>query len=569
MKRLYLGRVDTDYDFGRDLVVGPWCFAGAEIPEEVWRTAVFVEPFDTRDEFVRNSALCADIIRYQVGRLAGRLNARHGVSRGIPFWWTVLTPWLQHLVEATWWYWRIAEMAVERHGHEDVSFDEPAGQSPPFADTGAFVYDGLRSFGLVEMVLARFFDVLAPENWVRLQGRVVKPAERTFIRSELSLVSGPLKRALRKMLPRLPVQNLHGISGTSLPLSLYVALLPRRASSAADFHAEVSATLPEGVPAAYLAALDRLIEETMPASFGAGFACYDAAAAAVRYVPRRLFVTAPTIFEDSNNFLLGHALEAGERVVRMQHGSEYGTAAANNIASMNEYVDAAFLTWGWTAQARAPGRFVPIPAPALSRVRNRHRAKTDKVILVGTVTYLAPIRLSNWQQPSAMYGYRSSKAAFVEALAPEVRPSLVYRPYGRSQSDLPDEEWLIDRVGPLAIHDGPLNPALLGCRLAVLDHPGTTLHFTMAANVPTVSFWPDNLAYVCVDAAPLFARLRSAGIVHSDPVSAAAHVNAIAADVGRWWNAAETQAARRAWVEAYARTRPFWWAHWLAALARI
>ena len=284
---------------------------------------------------------------------------------------------------------------------------------------------------------------------------------------------------------------------------------------------------------------------------------------------RRLFVTAPTIFEDQRSFEIAHAVEAGERVVRVQHGSEYGTAEVFNIGWMNEFVNAGFLTWGWTGQSDFPGRFLPVSAPPLAGLRNAHRQKFDSILLIGTAASLVPFRIVSALKPSIMDRYIADKAAFVNALSPEVADDLVYRPYRRGQMELSDVRWLEDLDQPPDLHTGPLTRDLLRCRLAVIDHPGTTLNITLAANTPTVCFWKPELVAYCDQAQPFFDRLRDVGILHDDAETAARHINEITDDIAGWWQRDDTQSARRQWADAYARTDRIWWWSWLTTLRKI
>lgn len=91
----------------------------------------------------------------------------------------------------------------------------------------------------------------------------------------------------------------------------------------------------------------------------------------------------------------------------------------------------------------------------------------------------------------------------------------------------------------------------------------------MAANTPTVlylksAFWP-----ICHDAEPYFEKLKAVGIFHTNPVSAALHVNKIFEDVGAWWLSKQVQIARREWIENFARTSPNWRRRWLQTISRI
>lgn len=571
MGKLYLSNLDDGFDPIKDRLIGPWCLKGTRWVDDDWSRFDFIEPFESPTDKSDAADACAMLVRFHVTRLTAELNTLHNKTYGIEFWWTLLTPWLLHLVEASWRHWVTIERFVERHSSETLSYDSP--DTPDdfkfqFTDTRDFIYSGLRSPDVLSWMLAGFLRNLAPEHWERRRISVPELGIGSSESAAPPARTNTVKRVARRILGRMPVANIPGMSLASIPLSLYVNLLPRR-TVIEDFKGEPATTAPDHFPPAYIQALETLIDQTIPRSFTADFDTYAGHAAKVRYRPRRLFVTAPTIFEDRQTFEIAHALAAGERVVRTQHGSEYGIADAFNIGWMNEYVNAGFLTWGWRKHKDFPGRFLPVAAPMLNGVKSRHKCRSPQIILVGTSAVLVPFRIASAQRASAMSGYRSDKALFINALDTAIRRELVYRPYKRGHTDLPDQDWLPEKVGTLAIHTGPLTASLLRCRLTVLDHPGTTLHITMAANAPTVCFWRHGLFVPCADEEPLFDLLVSAGILHDDPESAAAHINDIADDVDAWWQSAETQEARRMWAEKHARTDRIWWWSWLQALAKI
>ncbi len=571
MGKLYLDSVDGRFDPEKDRLVGPWCLIGSRWIDEDWSRFDFIEPFKNSEEEALAADACAELIRFHLSSLSNELNAMHDETRCFPFWWTLLTPWLQHLVEASWRHWVHIDRFVERHRLETLSYDAPANAENidfEFADTRDFIYRGLRSREVLSWMMADFLRDLAPDHWERSP----IPAQ-IFAGKSAEPISPPkqsntMKRLARRFLGRLPVANIPGISLSSIPLSLYVNFLPRRTGED-DFKAEPAAAAPVNFPAAYLRRLEVLIHQTIPRSLTKNFRAYDSRASTTRYHRGRLFVTAPTIFEDRQSFEIAHALTAGERVVRTQHGSEYGIVDAFNIGWMNEYVNAAFLTWGWSGHKDFPGRFIPVSAPMLARLKGRYKARSRQIVLVGTSAVLLPFRIASAQRPSAMSGYRSDKALFMNTLHPGIKRDLVYRPYKRGHTDLPDQEWLEEHVGSLAIHSGPLSVLLLGSRLTVLDHPGTTLHISMAANIPTVCFWRHSLFAPSAEQKPVFDQLKSVGILHDRPEAAAEHINRIAADVGAWWYDGKTQAARRSWSAQHARTDRIWWWSWLTALARI
>ena len=59
--------------------------------------------------------------------------------------------------------------------------------------------------------------------------------------------------------------------------------------------------------------------------------------------------------------------------------------------------------------------------------------------------------------------------------------------------------------------------------------------------------------------------MRAARIVHSDPASAAAHVDSVYDEIGGWWQAPEVLACRAEFLERFAVAGD-WLAGWAGAL---
>ena len=93
---------------------------------------------------------------------------------------------------------------------------------------------------------------------------------------------------------------------------------------------------------------------------------------------------------------------------------------------------------------------------------------------------------------------------------------------------------------------------MLGCRLLVLDHAGTTLAQALAANIPLLLYWDPATASFTPEAEALLGKLREAGILHDSPESAAAKAAEIWDDVPGWW--ASVRTACKPWTSQHALT---------------
>ena len=171
-----------------------------------------------------------------------------------------------------------------------------------------------------------------------------------------------------------------------------------------------------------------------------------------------------------------------------------------------------------------PGNFLPLPHPQLAALRDAHREKSPTLLLVGTEMALLPYTLKSMLRGRQQFAYREDKARFMAALPEALRKQSQYRPYFDVPSSLEDAPWLLRRFPEVTRCTGPLEPRLLGCRLLVLDHAGTTLAQALAANIPFLLYWNPETASFTPEALPLLDKLREAGILHDTPAVSYTHL---------------------------------------------
>jgi hypothetical protein len=568
--RLFLSQVPDDFNPDRDLALGPWCFAGRDDTFPEWEAMSFVDAFETGADLDTAAADCEALAAHLVLRLSRSLNERHGLDAGLPYWWTLTGRWIFHTVTTTWRHWVHLEKFIRDHGEAKLVcpvYTDAQSVMWEFKDSADFIQRGLLSETFDFWIWTICLAGQIPDTWEsaptghspQSEGADLHPPSR----------SNGFRRFLKSVGPRTPFTDVGDAPAWAICIfSLYLALLPKRLERI-GFCGTAMETPPVRFPNGYLDILYTVIEATMPRALGPDFQTHKAAADSLRYVPGRIFVNGSATMNDRANFQIAHAVEAGELIVRPQHGSDYGTMKHANIEAFSEYVDAAFLTWGWTSQNARPGKFLPLPAISLSRSQNCHRQANNDIILVGTKMTLKCFRIDHCPQPVQTVRYRQEKLAFINALDAKARHSLRYRPYGRGKMDLADGAYIGRHAPDIPLLERELQSALLRCRLLVLDHPGTTLNMAMAANIPTLCFWDPATWPYAPEADQFFAGLVRFGIIHPDGPSAASHLNAIIDDVEGWWTSEGVQAARQAWANQFARTSKHWWLDWARALAKL
>lgn len=570
--RLFISQVADDFDADNDLALGPWCFVDKEDVFPDWENLPFIDPFVNPDEKTKMSRACRELIAWQVAKTGVALGDTYGVDRPYRFWWTLLARHLTYVIPAAWRRWCQIERFAEAHRTLPLSVAIAETKSLPtfdFADTIDLQNRGLLSaafdFWLSSMLLV---DQM-PSAWTTIEFPVPD-----LPNAYVSPLDDPgLIRALRskasKMLGRRPVSHIPGASSKDMILlNLRVLALPKRGDTD-EFREPLHAQIPDCFPAAFIDRLQDIVRCCLPKTFTNEFVQNDHAAAQERYRPQCLHVNGGATVNDRSNFSIAHAVMKGERVVRLQHGSDYGMMTNLVMEACGEYHDTAFLTWGWQNQHDEQANFLRAPAPMLADIKDRHQFDSDLMMLVGSKMWVRSYRLDQTPEPTYATLYRSRKIAFLDALSSDVRKAMHYRPYMRGLSDLEDETYVATHAPDVAVYRGDMVDALTRARLVVLDHPGTTLCLGMAANTPTICYWQPDAWPIDPEAQPYFDALRDVGILFDTPEQAAAQVNMVADDVAAWWRGDSCQQARRQWTNQFAFTRDTWRQDWINILKSI
>ena len=110
---------------------------------------------------------------------------------------------------------------------------------------------------------------------------------------------------------------------------------------------------------------------------------------------------------------------------------------------------------------------------------------------------------------------------------------------------------------------------LTQARCYVSSGMNTTYLEALKANVPTILF-VDPREYCFHDSAqPFLEDLRKAHILHSDPLTAADHLNLVLSEIDRWWYAPETQRARKKFINRFAYCTKNWIKEWATEFSNL
>jgi putative transferase (TIGR04331 family) len=573
------------------LFLGQWCLRQKN--RETWERMdyqVLPYPWDDREALHRDAAYQEKLYEEVLADLAAALDEVHGESHGHRYWRILLGPWLLIYIQNLHERYLCLRQALDLYPDLRTLTLSPASRRIPrhFPDHHLGILEDPYNLQLYSSILEamghRFPSRPFSWNWGPGADSGEKPAwrrwlgrfRRRLLRRVWSwAVSGPVL-LVDLYLPDKEILSLMAGSGFQArcgappdveelaPGLENHRCHPRRrelgeflAEKGDPFRRVLAWTLPQHFPLLYLEGYQGLRKWVR----GLADRCRTRAVlSGVGFFSNEVF-----------KFLAAAWQEKGVRLAARQHGGAYGSMRYHPCESLEKAAAHEFWSWGWTE----PGRPVrPVPNPGLSRVA---KAAAFQRLMPQPYLYFvgnAIPRYQNrtWSGPIGpqMLEYLDWEIRFVRALAPEVRASLIMRPF------MEDYGWQMRERLRAACPDLHLEPpgrdyyqGLRHARLVVCDMNTTTILEALAANLPTVAFWDAGHWELRPEARPYFRQLQEAGILHHQPEEAAQAASDHWEDSHRWWLSPPVQEARSQFVRRFAWVSPQWRQQWRATLEEL
>ena len=150
--------------------------------------------------------------------------------------------------------------------------------------------------------------------------------------------------------------------------------------------------------------------------------------------------------------------------------------------------------------------------------------------------------------------YFEEQNQFVSALHDDVVKQLLVRPYVRDYGWDMKARWQM--IHPMVqIDEGQksIRNIIGQTRIYIATYNATTYLESLLWDVPTIIFWNPNHWELRAEAREGYEILKSVGIFHKSPDSAAAKINEVWDDVDLWWRSDAVQAARVQFCHEFSR----------------
>jgi len=496
--------------------------------------------------------------------VAGKLNDIHGCDRSLRYWRILIGPWLRLFVEILFDRWEMIRRAIT-----------------DYSIAGARVLDKSRNM-IVPNGMAHFSCLYLEDSWneailgTLLKGWTAVPIEKgqPDIQNPLPGVqpmTAPIHLLKRKLVRAASVISKMCVrEDEAFFISSYLPIwqdfrlqwrleqfpklwgcipTPQAQVDWTQRNWQVGGPWLEGFPAIVRA----MLPHNIPTLYIEG---YDALQALCRSLPwpkkpRLIFTSNSFYSDDVFKAWTAEKVERGAPYVIGQHGGNYGIGRWESLEEHQCAISDYWLSWGWSDENR----------PHIKPVCNLKMVGSDlrwdpagHVLMVEMTIPRYSYRMFSFPVAGQWLSYFEDQCRFVDALPVRIRNKLIVRLQLQDYGWCQKQRWE-DRYPNIRIDDGQalITSLVQKSRIYVSTYNATTFLESMAMNIPTIIFWMPHHWELRDSAVPYFERLKTVGIFHDTPESAAQQMARVWDDVAIWWNSETVQELRREFCYYYSR----------------
>ncbi len=566
-QRLICGSLPDDFDPKSDILVGPWSFLGKEKKYPNWPFFEWEpDPFSSVAELVNAEESVNAWYQDELDQIVIHFNQLNGSNHSKVYWNYFLTPWLITLMQVIWDRSLRVEDLLQKYQNLPLSIELVEFKSNwSFTDSVDFFSNGILGQEFNHWLLSLLIADKAPSNWVFSWRTPLATGEYQEQNPDSQATKSPKDRLKDTLRPYRWPSRCRGVYGVGFFSARWLSLLMFFSSSNENIEPHSSNTngLENFDKCTAINTHSNLLWKILSLVIPSNYKMI--AGLGEKRTPKQAksSLVSNQFFDDTGRHETALKKEHGEHIISVQHGGYYGNAKVFSVVASHEYSQDNFITWGWKNHGRYIGNFKPLPSPYLSKFpQNAFSKNNESIILVSTRHHAFTYRFDSTPQPGDHAETVKGKIEFISNLTLPVRNNLLYRTFPLGNGSLRDDLILTQKFPWLKYCVGELQPQLNACSLTVLDHPGTTLNINLAANNPTIGFWPKHHWPMSEQAEPFFEKIRDVGIIHTSAPSAAQHINALDGDIAIWWNSVQVQNARIEWNKNFGNTSKIWLWHW-------
>lgn len=270
--------------------------------------------------------------------------------------------------------------------------------------------------------------------------------------------------------------------------------------------------------------------------------------------PKFILTSNSHIGNDSFKEWAASKVEKGSLLFIGQHGGHYGIGKWNFNEDHEIAICDKYLTWGWNDKNTS--KIIPVGQLSFKPFKKNDHSKKCQALLVLT----SMPRYSYWMFSACVSAtqynaYVDDSFSFVANLSPRIQKCLTVRLLKHDFDCNQVERWH-DKYPDIQLDKGftKISRLVNESKIFISTYNATTFLESLTLNIPTVIFWNPDHWELRDSAVPFFENLKKARIFHTNPVSAAQHINAVWDDVNTWWFSEEVQLIKQDFCEKYSHS---------------
>ena len=550
------------------LFLGEWCRLYSRKDQWEKRSAVLAPyHWDDRKKLADDYRYLSSLYETVLQELSLRLNAIHGVDHSVRYWRILVGPWLGYFMQMLFDRWFMLKRVIDG-GAGVVSCrvldrDELSVIPNDMADFHRLFPNDDWNEAMYAQLMRRYWA-----DAITLEG-VACSSDSSLVGSRDTKGRDGLKETIKSVLGTFSKvfsrdQDYFFIS-SYLPLQFEVQLQMRLGQAPALWQ---SAGTPRVEPSAAwrawslgtegdgLEGFDKVAREMIPGHIPTAYLegyeqlriCIDALPWPSK--PKAMFTSNSYSADDVFKCWAGDRVESGVPLVIGQHGGNFGMTPFAFYEDQQISIADKWFSWGW-ADAERPN---VLPVGNLKGFGGTVPYDKQGGALMVEMTmprysyylYSAPIA-------GQYLDYLDDQMQFISALSHELQQQVLLRLYHHDYGCCQQERWMA-KFPDIRVDDGSTNIRALirKSRLYISTYNATTYLESLSWNVPTIMFWNPQHWELKDEVQPYFDQLKSVGIFHETPESAARQMEAVWDDVDEWWHSSEVQEVRRSFCERFA-----------------
>lgn len=579
---LYLSSLDFDVDkFGHAL--GPWCYTGVmdyEKLQALVASSLLPPPFFYFSDFLQQMDYldaCTTRVALKVGNY---LNEKHQTKFSDFFWAFTQRGWLGHITSCLYdCYLRINQIELSNVSYEYTGIEIKELRPENVLH---LVNSLVRSQSLTAWLASEMIAYIAPANCRKKQtisGCLTQSDHDTgqfeaLPLAQLQLPTSPL-HAIYSWIKRLfhisqyPDMMLHNYQLGNGKIFLIHWLTSRKKSRSSISHFSkknmvnrLTATKNSFEDERFENLLFKTAVKLIPNIYwdfdAFGQMLEDVNSAIKKSTNKKiLFPTPGLIYDEKAEIFCALKKEQDNALIVMaQHGSFYGTLKKYQFIEQEEFEKSdIYCTWGWSTVEDVENNFYPLPV-FFSKQRTARSEHDD-----GSILFVVDDEMVNFHRIRSG-GYYSDqhiallqqKFDFFGTLDDTTRKNIIYQAYPADSPTLQTHAFFEQTFPELKITNQSFQEHFKRCRLIVMPYPGTTMHFALAANIPTVLFWEKDFFVFSRQFQHIADCMHECGLLFYNPVDAARAVETIYNDPEKWMRDRDRRACVKLFQRHYAWT---------------